>query len=88
MYAMEGTQSRPPASRPLAALERLMAAKADSSYKLDEGYSEETRSQDGIDSPMRIDAGEESALLAQLPLGSSLQDAVLALGEHERRGTQ
>ncbi len=59
----------------------------ESSYKLDEGYSEETRSQEGIDEPMRIDPGDESAVFGQIPLGAGLQDAVLALGENERKGS-
>ena len=82
MSDMEGSRS----SARSFDLERIMAAKTELSYKVDEGYSEETRSQEGIDSPMRMDAGDDSAIVAQLPLGASLQDAVLALGENERRG--
>ena len=63
-----------------------VAAKMESSYKVDEGYSEETRSQEGIDSPMQVDSGDERAVFGHLPLGAGLQDAVLALGENERRG--
>ena len=63
-----------------------MSAKMEAAYKVDEGYSEETRSQEGIDSPMQMDAEDENAILGQFPLGAGLQEAVLALGENERRG--
>ena len=62
------------------------AVKMEPSYKVDEGYSEETRSQEGTDDPMRVDSGDESAMFNQFTLGAGLQDAVLALGETERKG--
>ena len=63
-----------------------MSAKMEAAYKVDEGYSEETRSQEGIDSPMPMDAEDENGILGQFSLGPGLQDAVMALGENERRG--
>ena len=58
----------------------------DPSYKIDEGYSEETRSQGEVDSPMKIDHGDEQHLLSHIPHTSELQEAVLALSELERKG--
>ena len=81
---MEDTRFRQPA-RPFN-LGRSLIAKMESSYKVDEGYSEETRSQEGMDEAMRIDTGDEGAIFDQFPLSVGLQDAVLALGENERRG--
>lgn len=65
---------------------RPMSVKMEPAYKVDEGYSEETKSQEGTDSPIPMDADDENAILGQFPLGSGLQDAVLALGENERKG--
>lgn len=66
---------------------QALSSKMEASYKVDEGYSEETKSQEGTDSPIPMDADDENAILGQFPLGSGLQDAVLALGENERKGT-
>ena len=65
--------------------EKLSGVRADP-YKIDEGYSEGTRSQEGLDSPMRLDGNEDSSLDTRLPPGLSLQDAVLGLSEAERKG--
>ena len=73
------------ANHPLT-FRRSMAAKMEAAYKVDEGYSEDTRSQEGIDSPIPMDADDENAILGHFPLGPGLQDAVLALGENERKG--
>lgn len=56
----------------------MISAKMDSSYKVDEGYSEDTRSQDDSDSSMRMEPGGEDELF----------DAVMALGEGEKKGKQ
>ncbi len=65
---------------------RPMSVKMEAAYKVDEGYSEETKSQEGTDSPMPMDADDENAILGQFPLASGLQDAILAHGENERKG--
>ena len=57
--------------------------KMDPSYKVDEGYSEDTRSQDGLDSPMNMEAGSDGQ---QLGIGGRLPSDVLALSEAERSG--
>ena len=59
----------------------MVSAKMDPSYKVDEGYSEDTRSQDDLDSPMRMDAGGDDMLPTQTTF-----DAVMALGEGDRSG--
>lgn len=64
----------------------MISHKMDVSYKVDEGYSEDTRSQDDYESPMRVEPGEDSILPTQLSCGASLQDAALALSEGERSG--
>lgn len=53
----------------------------DPSFKVDEGYSEETRSQDDVDSAMRLDTGISAPMVAGLPEG------IMALSEAERSGT-
>lgn len=70
---MEGYQARvfPP----------MVPTKLYASYKVDEGYSEDTKSQDDPDSPMRMEPGGEDML--QNPM---VCDAVMALGEGEKSG--
>ena len=58
----------------------VVSAKMDLSYKVDEGYSEDTRSQDDPDSPMRMESGED-----MLPTQVTV-DAVMALGDGEKSG--
>ena len=63
--------------------------KMDSSYKVDEGYSEDTRSQDGLESPMGMDSqGPESANLLQPHIMSAagLTSAVSSFSEAEKAG--
>ncbi len=60
--------------------------KMESSYKMDEGYSEDTRSQDGLDSPIGMDPGGENLLQSQLMSATGLPAAVLALSEAEKAG--
>lgn len=81
---MDDTHSRH-TIRPFS-LGRSLAAKMEPSYKVDEGYSEETRSQEEMDETMRMDPGDESAVFGPYSSGAGLQDTVLALGENERRG--
>lgn len=59
----------------------MVSTKMDPSYKVDEGYSEDTRSQDDPDSPMRMESGGDDALQTQM-----ITDAVTALGEGEKSG--
>ena len=54
----------------------MVSTKMDPSYKVDEGYSEDTRSQDDSDSPMRMEPGGDDVLF----------DAVMALGDGEKSG--
>lgn len=58
----------------------IASPKMDLSYKVDEGYSEDTRSQDDPESPMRMESGDD-----MLPTQTVL-DAVMALGEGEKSG--
>lgn len=53
----------------------------DPSFKVDEGYSEETRSQDDVDSAMRLDIAIPAPMVVGLPEG------IMALSEAERSGT-
>ena len=57
----------------------------DPSYKLDEGYSEDTRSQDGLESP-NVEMGNDALLASQLGVGGVLPPEVMALSEAERSG--
>ncbi len=55
-------------------------------FKLDEGYSEETRSQSGSDAAM-----EPDSIAGAMPVQAStpsvgLPDWIMALGEHQRSG--
>ena len=60
----------------------MVSTKMYTSYKVDEGYSEDTRSQDDPDSPMRMEPGGDDMLQKEI-----LSDAVMALGEGEKSGT-
>ena len=72
---MEGYQA--------SAFPPMVSTKMDSSYKVDEGYSEDTRSQDDTDSPMRMETGGDDMLSAQ-----AIVDTVIALNEGEKSGKQ
>lgn len=82
---MEGFHVDSPPQQP--SFSRFAGAKTYMSDKIDEGYSEETRSQ-GTDSPIRMDFSDISNLNGHLPPGISLQDAIFALSESERKGGQ
>lgn len=56
-----------------------------SANRFDEGYSEDTRSQNGSDLLMRGDLVQSQGE-AEPDMHFSLPDWVLALGEHERSG--
>ena len=70
---MEGYQAR--------TLPPMVSTKMYASYKVDEGYSEDARSQDDPDSPMRMEPEGDDMLQAQM-----ISDAVIALGEGEKSG--
>ena len=55
----------------------------DTSYKIDEGYSEETRSQDELDSPMRLESGAEGMIPSAMRLA---MDSMMSLSEEDRSG--
>lgn len=58
----------------------------DPSFKVDEGYSEETRSQDDVNSPMRLDPGSNEMKTIPVPMVASLPEGIMALSEAERSG--
>lgn len=68
------------------AQEMIPRLKMEVSYKMDEGYSEDTRSQDGLDSPMGTESANENLLQSQLMSATGLPAAVLALSETEKAG--
>ena len=63
-----------------------MRSKMDSAYKLDEGYSEDTRSEDGSESSLRIDTGGSSVAHGHRSLGASIEDALQGLNAIEKSG--
>lgn len=58
----------------------------DLSFKVDEGYSEETRSQDDLDSPMRLESISDDTATVPINDLPALPPAILALSEAERSG--
>lgn len=63
-----------------------VSSRLDSSFKVDEGYSEETRSQDDIESPMKIEPGAEEMAPIHVPVVAGLPQEIMALSEAERSG--
>ena len=55
----------------------------DTSYKIDEGYSEETRSQDELDSTMRLEPTTDEMLPNPMRLA---MDSIMSLREEDRSG--
>lgn len=55
-------------------------------YKVDEGYSEETRSSDGSESSMRLDLPKGGEEMMQPPLSASFEHLIRGLSEYERGG--
>lgn len=65
-------------------LYRAMALpRMDTSYKIDEGYSEETRSQDELDSPMRLESSAEGMISTSMRLA---MDSIMSLSEEGKSG--
>ncbi len=58
----------------------------DTSFKVDEGYSEESRSQDDLDSPMRSESISDETVTVPINDPPTLPPAILALSEAERSG--
>ena len=59
----------------------------DMSYRIDEGYSEETRSQDDLDSPMRLEATTEEMVPTMVPTSLRLaMDTIMGLEESDKCG--
>ena len=61
----------------------MVSTKMDPSYKVDEGYSEGTRSQDDTDSPMRMEPGVDDMLPTQTAF-----DAAMVLNDGDKGGKQ
>ncbi len=59
----------------------MVSTKMYPSYRVDEGYSEDTRSQDDLDSPMRMESGADDMLQIQIA-----SDAAMALNDGEKGG--
>ena len=55
----------------------------DMSYKIDEGYSEETRSQDELDSSMQLEGSPEDMVPNSL---RSAMSTIMSLDEAEKSG--
>ncbi|KAL8933217.1 MAG: hypothetical protein Q9216_006467 [Gyalolechia sp. 2 TL-2023] len=58
----------------------------DTSLRIDEGYSEDTRSQEDPESPMRLDAISEGALSQPWSIQGGIPPQIMALSETERSG--
>ncbi|KAL8954634.1 MAG: hypothetical protein Q9183_007009 [Haloplaca sp. 2 TL-2023] len=56
----------------------------DAALKIDEGYSEDTRSQDDTDSPMRMDAMGDGALSQTWSSAAGVPHQIMSLSEAER----
>ena len=61
----------------------LELPRMDTSYKIDEGYSEETRSQDEMDSPMRLEPNAEGLVPTAMRLA---MDSIMSLSEEDKSG--
>ena len=61
--------------------------KVDASYRLDEGYSEDTRSQDGLDSQTGMDQDGDHLLQSHIMSVNELSAVASTLGEAEKAGT-
>ncbi|KAI4230616.1 MAG: hypothetical protein LQ349_006147 [Xanthoria aureola] len=63
---------------------RFGPAKMDASSRIDEGYSEDTRSQDGADSPMRMDPIGDASLPQSWSSTAGVSHQIMSLSEAER----
>ena len=55
-------------------------------YKVDEGYSEDTRSSDGSESSMRLDPRKMDDKMMQPPVGADFENLIHGLSECKRGG--
>ncbi|KAL8710722.1 MAG: hypothetical protein Q9220_004740 [cf. Caloplaca sp. 1 TL-2023] len=62
----------------------FVASKMDSALRIDEGYSEDARSQDEIDSPMRMDDADERALTQSWSSTAGVPHQIMSLSEADR----
>ncbi|KAI4215858.1 MAG: hypothetical protein LQ351_001846 [Letrouitia transgressa] len=62
----------------------LMTPKMDPSFKIDEGYSEDARSQDDPDSPMKMESSVADIFSSPWAMGGSIPEQILALSESDR----
>lgn len=67
-------------------LQAFRPASSMSSNKIDEGYSEETRSQSGSDTMMRLDTGLSEGMMMDQDSQYPLPESVLSMSEEERAG--
>ncbi|KAL8869351.1 MAG: hypothetical protein Q9174_004336 [Haloplaca sp. 1 TL-2023] len=58
----------------------------DAALKIDEGYSEDARSQDDTDSPMRMDPMGDGALSQSWLSAAGVPHQIMSLSETERSG--
>ncbi|KAL8727827.1 MAG: hypothetical protein Q9181_005571, partial [Wetmoreana brouardii] len=65
---------------------RFVPSKMDASLKIDEGYSEDTRSQDDLDSPMRLDSMGDGNLSQAWSSAAGVPHQIMSLSEMERSG--
>lgn len=65
---------------------RLGPPKMDPALRIDEGYSEDTRSQDEADSPMRMDPVAEGTLSQSWSSTAGVSHQIMSLSETERSG--
>ena len=65
---------------------RFAPSKMDPSLRIDEGYSEDTRSQDGAESPMRMDPIGEGSLTQSWSSTAGVSHQIMSLSEVERSG--
>ena len=65
---------------------RFVPLKMDATLKIDEGYSEDTRSQDDTDSPMRMDSMGDGALSQTWSSAAGVPHQIMSLSEAERSG--
>lgn len=64
----------------------MLRNKMDQSYRVDEGYSEDPRSEGDPESPMGMESGQDDLMTGQVHFGAGLLEAALGLGEAEKSG--
>ena len=62
------------------------ASTLEASFKLDEGYSEDTRSQDGSDIAMPIESRPHDLVSMAVPSFTGIPEVILNLSESDRLG--